>query len=232
MATIADLVQDILTHTGQSGLVFLVSQRETFVNNAILRMERRHHFRGQQVTLDPLLFPANADFIPVPPDFVTERGLWQKNTQTDPSRALVPITAKTLRRFWIEATDPANQKDSIFPAVANPSAGQTPGGSFYYIWNRGLYLVPSPSISPGVTLVLDYIRIVPDLTGDQENWFTRHVPDVVRAGAVAEAYRFLVQPDAAQLWEQTFEARLTDAIRQDETLSLSGPPSSRGRGDN
>jgi hypothetical protein len=153
-----------------------------------------------------------------------------------PALALAPLQAKTLRRFWIEAQNPALAKDSVFPAVAAPSA---PPGSqpmaferFYYIWNRGLYLVPTPTASPGVLLVLDYVRLLPDLTGNQTNWFTENYMDVVRAGALADAFRFLQMPDAAQLWEATFADRLTEAIRQDSTLQLSGPPSSRGRGDN
>jgi hypothetical protein len=232
MATIATLVDDVRTHTGQSGLTLLTSLCETFINNAILRMERRHNFRGQQVTLDPLPYPANTDFVPVPSDFVTERAVWQKNqSQTDPSRALAPMQSKTLRRTWIESQNPAILRDSQFPAVAAPSA--TPlSNQGYYIWNRGLYLVPTPSAAGGISLVLDYIRVLPDLTGTQNNWFTDTLPDVVRSGAVAEAYRYLQEADAATLWEAVFQARITDAIRTDETLSLSGPPASRGRGDN
>jgi len=187
------------------------------------------------VTLDPLPYPANTDFVPVPADFVTERGVWQHlPSQTDPSRALAPIRQKTLRRFWIESVDPAILRDSLFPAVAatNPPASVSQGtliGSFYYIWNRGLYIVPSPSPA-GITLTLDYVRLLPDMTGTQSNWFTTYTADVVRAGAVAEAYRMLQLADASTIWEQTFQSRLTEAINQDSTLALSGPQAARGGG--
>ena len=230
MATIADLTGDILTHTGTSRLTLLQTVMENFVNEAIRRMERKHHFRGQEVTLDPLPYPANADFVPVPTDFVTERGVWQKmSSQTDPSKALSSFD-KTLRRFWIEAKNPTLLRDTLFPNTASPTV-TSPTQQFYYIWNRGLFLIPTPTTAP-LSLVLDYIRIVPDLTGTQSNWFTEFTPDVVRAGAMAEAFRFLQVPEAATLWEAAFQDRLQEAIRQDESLSLSGPPSSRGRGDN
>jgi hypothetical protein len=233
MPTIADLTSDVLTLTNQSRLIFLQSVLEQFVNDAIRRMERRHHFRGQEVTLDPLPYPSGADFVPVPADFVTDRAVWQHNTAntTDPSRALAAIGKKILRPMWVEMLEPPNQRDSLFPAVAasNPPAsslGPLLAHSFYYIWNRGLYIVPTPSQT--ITLTLDYVRVLPDLTGAQSNWFTDHVQDVVRAGAVAEAYRFLQLADAANIWEQTFQQRLDDAIRQDSTLQLSGTKAARG----
>src|SRR5882672_759241 len=105
MATLADLIAQVLNVTAASVGVLPVASRELFVNDTVRRIERKHLFRANSVTV-PLAYPANTDFIVLPPDFITEEAVYQRQPAiTDPSKALTPIT-KTLRRFWIEARDP------------------------------------------------------------------------------------------------------------------------------
>ncbi len=223
--TIATLIQDILDHTASSTTVMSQTIREEFVNGAIRRCARFHTFRGQRATAD-LTYGASEDSIALPVGFVTELAVWSRSTSiTDPSRRLSPID-RTLRRMWIEAQDPQTLRDSIYPNTARPGALTTSG--FYYIWLDRLHIVPTPTATTYLTI--DYTRLLPDLTGTDANWFTEVLPDVVRAGALVEAYLYLHEDERAAAWDAVYAKRITDAIRYDETLTLSGPPASRGRG--
>jgi len=224
VATVAELVDDLRVATGQSQLTLSNSVCEGFVNAAIRRMQRRHPFRGQAATVE-MVYPASGPAIALPLDFDHELGLWLRDPLgTDPSLALSPI-AKTVRRFWLEGRD---DRGNTFERAPLPPGTTVSSRLYHYFWTGHLHLVPTPTVE--VALTLDYVQRLDDAHGAATNWFTLVVSDVVLAGAIHEAFHALYETDRAQVWLSVFESRLTDAIRHDESLALSGPTAVRGRG--
>jgi hypothetical protein len=223
VATLADLIADLLSYPSTTATILPQSLREAFINEAIRRIERSHRFHVQEATVE-LAYPANQDFVALPSDFIAEYGVWEKTTSATPSASLAPIP-KTHRRFWIEAREPTT-RDTVYPQTASPAA--TVERRHYYLWRGTLAIVPTPSAD--LTLVLDYEQRVPDLVGSGTNGFTERYPDLVRAAALAEVYGYLHEMEAATAWDAIFRARLADTIREDEAIAASGPPQTRGRG--
>lgn len=219
--TLASLVADVVAYCEESATVLPTATVESFLNRVKVRMQRRHGFQGQQFSLD-LTYPANADSLPLPDDFIAEYGVWLL-TATTPSRRMGTIK-RMLRRQWIEGQTSVLVRDTVYPQTANPLLTQPETG--YYLWGRALYLAPTPTADQALTL--DYFLRMPDLTGAQNDYFTDVFPDVLLAGALAEAYLYLHEEERAGGWAQLFEARLVDAIRDDERLASSGPSKARG----
>lgn len=223
MPTLADLVADVVSYTDESATTLPTLTVESFVNRVRRRMMRRHGWQGQQTSID-LPYPANAESIPLPDDFIAEYGVWLL-TSTSPSRKL-GFLKKTQRALWLQGNSAVvGSTDTTYPQVADPTVTRPTSG--YYLWGRALYRVPIPIADE--TEVLDYYWRLPDLTGTQADYLTDVFPDVVLAGSLAEAYRYLHEEDArGPAWEQIFEQRLADGIRDDERLAGSGPSKTRG----
>jgi len=200
---------------------------EEFINTALRRLQRTHLFRCQELSLD-IPYSATTQSVPLPPDFLTESGVWSKDpSATDPTKALAPVV-RTQRRFWIEAVDPSNLRDTIYPNVASPSANTFLLTSrWYYIWAQQLVIVPQPNAL--ITLTLDYWKKTADLTGVQFNDFTVLYPDLLRAGALVEAYKFLHEDERAATIEAEYQDKLRQSIGIDDTTAFSGPPPVRGK---
>lgn len=227
MATMATLVSAVQAYTVTTNgpTVLDTTTCEECVNTAMRALMRTHNFRGQQVSFDTT-FPAGTDGLALPATFVKEYGVWTRNAAAaDPSGALGPLD-KTMRQMWIEEVDPQVLRDTVFPSVAAPGM-RTPTQQ-YYIWALKLYLVPTPTADVDITI--DYWSFLVDLTGAGSNWFTTVLPDTLRMGAIAEAYRYLHEEERATAWMQLFSAGMQDAIRYDESLAMSGPVRSRGKG--
>lgn len=227
MATLDTLVTDVQSWTGETTTTLPNATAAECVNRAIRRLQRRHGYQGTVGSTD--LTIGTQGRVPLPFDYVAEIHVWQKNTsQSDPARALVPIM-RTLKEEWYKGIAPQVQRDTIFPNVAAPGAFDTTTNSYAYFIEGGMFvLVPTPTSN--VTVQLDYVQQAPELvhgTG-QTNWFTQRYPDVVREGALAEAYKFLHEWDAAALHEQAFTTLAVESIVQDEAPTAAGPRRSRG----
>lgn len=225
MSTLADLVARVRNETGADVTVLPTATLEEFLNTARRRIRRRHPFRQFQTSLD-IPYGSTQDGTPLPTDFDYEAAVWTfDSSQADPSTALTPVV-KTQRRQWIEAIDPQNLTDQVYPQTARPGA-PTFAERFYYLWAETLWIVPQPTA--GITLRLDYVRRFPELTGTLEDATTNEFGDLVRAAALARAYRYLHELDLATAADEEFNGLLRDAILDDDTIALSGPPPQRGK---
>lgn len=230
MATIDALVTDLQNWTSASSTVLPATTCVEFVNTAIRRLQRRRAYQAEHLSVD-LTFGATVGVVPLPLDYVAETGVWQKDTaQTDPAMALRSIT-RTLRPTWVQGTDPDNTRDTIYPNVASPGASASTTGSFlYYTWAGTLTIVPTPNAT--LTVQLDYVRKLPELIAAtaEENTFLRLYTDVVRDGALVEAYRYLHQWDVALAYEQVFAMKVQEAILADTAPTAAGATKpSKGR---
>ena len=223
--TVDELIDALQAYTQESTTTLPDATCAEFVNTAIRRLQRVHPYQGEATSAD--LTITTAGQTPLPADFIAETGVWLKDTsQTDPAQALSPIV-RTSRQAWVNAVDPDASRDTVYPNVAAPGdASPTQRG--YYVQNGLLVIVPSPTST--ITVQLDYTRLLADLVVNQagSNHFTQRYPDVVRAGALAEAYRYRHEDERAMLWEQQFLAMAKESISQDEAPSMAGNKRTRG----
>lgn len=231
MATVDDLAADVVAWTSTSATVVPTATAVECVNAAIRRLVRKHAWRYQQASVDLSFGPGAQAVAALPADFLAELAVWQKADPPpdDPSTGLAPIQ-RTLKPFWFAAVDPSSQRDPVFPQTQRPDALARPPDRHYYVWAGTLALVPAPSAT--LLVQLDYVRVLDDLVGAltpaQTNAFTTAFPDVVRNGALAEAYRFLHEFDVAALYEALFQQGREEAIAQDNTSAAAGLSKTRG----
>lgn len=227
MATVDTLVVDLQNWTGETSTTLPNATAAEFINRAIRRLQRRHGYQGTVGSVDLVI--GTLGRTPLPFDYVREIHVWQKDTtQSDPARALAPV-ARTDKGEWVKGIAPQNQRDTVFPNVAAPGAFDTTGQLFAYYIEGGMFvIVPTPTAD--TTFQIDYVQTAPELVygTSQTNWFTQRYPDVVREGGLAEAYKFLHQPDLAALHETAFGTLASEAIINDEAPSMAGPKRSRG----
>lgn len=227
MATLGNLRSELrswtATHANPAVLPDTVC--DACINAAVGLMMEAHLFRGQETTSIALAYPANAEFIALPTDFVTQKAVYQ---QTD--SGTIPLLAymeKTLRDEWIRAEKPVEGvRDPEYPQVA-PTGTPIGWPVSYAIWRENLFLLPVPSLD--LQLVLDYWKRLPALIGgDESNFFTLRYAHVVRTGALADAYAYLQEDERAAAHRALFEGMLARVILDDKTLMLAGGTTSRG----
>lgn len=231
MATIDSLVTDITNYVADNLGVIAASVAVEAVNQAIRRMVREHDWRALQKSVDLTIPGGNQNFVRLPPDFLHEAAVWNKNpNQSDPSLRLTPVDPVLLIQ-WANAIDPSVQSDPIFPSVAAPSTSTVTTDRFrYYTWAENLYILKVQSAA--ITVQLDYASLPIDLEAGQSpadhNPLTDRWPDVVRWGALAETYLFLHELDLATGAEVLFQQRLASAIKADNSRAFAGASRARG----
>jgi len=195
------------------------------VNSAIAVMAEAHLWRGQETTSIPLTYPATAESLPLPPDFVTHKAVYAQSSSGPPQQ--LGYIERTLRDEWVRSETPAGGvRDPDYPQVA-PAGGSEMAGVQYAIWQECLYLLPIPSSD--VSLVLDYFaRPAPLTLADDHNFFTDRYLHVVRIGALADAYAYLHEDERSMAYRALFESWLTRTILDDKTTVLAGGTRSRG----
>lgn len=228
MATIDTLITDLQTYTSAGSTRLPDADCTEFINATIRRLQRIHPWLGEQHTVD--LTVGTGGVAVLPADFIHELGVWQKDTsQTDPAKALTEIQ-RTSRAAWVRSEgDAVATADAIYPSVAQPGSATATSSRYYYLWNGTLAIVPTPTSA--ITVTLDYIRTLPELVDNSgmQNVFTLRFPDLVRTGALAQAYRYLHEWEVAALHEQLFAAQAKEGISQDEAQSFAGAaPKTRG----
>jgi hypothetical protein len=229
MATLAQLRSDLRTWTSTHANSAILPDAicDECINGAIGLMQEAHLWRGQESTSVTLTYPASAESIQLPADFVSQKAVYQL---TDATRIPLAYIEKTRRDDFIrEGSSVAGPRDADYPQIA-PSDANLMTGILYAIWMELLYLYPPPA--QDLTLVVDYWKRLPALTDgtvDQtQNFFTLRYPHVVRQGALADAYAYLQEDERSATYRALFEATLTRAILDDKTLMLAGGSTSRG----
>lgn len=228
MATLAQLRSDLRTWTSTHANPAVLPDAicDECINGAIGLMQEAHLWRGQETTSVTLTYPAGAESIQLPADFVSQKAVYQ---QTDAVRVPLAYVEKTRRDDFIrEGSTGSGLRDVDYPQIA-PSDANLMTGILYAIWQELLYLYPPPG-AQDLTLVVDYWKRLPALvigTFD-DNFFTLRYPHVVRQGALADAYAYLQEDERSGTYRQLFEATLTRAILDDKTLMLAGGSTSRG----
>jgi hypothetical protein len=229
MATLAQLRSDLRTWTSTHANPAVLPDAicDECVNAAIGLMQEAHLWRGQETTSVTLTYPAAAESIQLPADFVSQKAVYQL---TDATRIPLAYIEKTRRDDFIrEGSSVGGPRDADYPQIA-PSDANLMTGILYAIWMELLYLYPPPA--QDLTLVVDYWKRLPALTAgtvDQtQNFLTIRYPHVVRLGALADAYSYLQEDERSAAYRALFEATLTRAILDDKTLMLAGGSTSRG----
>ncbi len=229
MATLAQLRSDLRTWTSTHANPAVLPDAicDQCVNAAIGLMQEAHLWRGQETTSVTLTYPAGAESILLPADFVSQKAVYEV---TAAERLPLAYVEKTRRDDFIrEGSTGSGLRDADYPQIA-PSDANLMTGTLYAIWQELLYLYPPPA--QDLTLVVDYWKRLPALTDgtvDQtQNFFTLRYPHVVRQGALADAYAYLQEDERSATYRGLFEATLTRAILDDKTLMLAGGSTSRG----
>lgn len=228
MATIDTLITDLQTYTSAGSTRLPDADCTEFLNATIRRLQRVHPWLGEQHQVD--LSIGTGGLVPLPTDFVHEIAVWKKDTaQSDPAKALSTIQ-RTSRSAWVRSEGTAAATaDTIYPSIAQPTASNTTTSLYYYLWDGTLVIVPTPTST--LTVTLDYIRTLPELVDNSgmANVFTTKYPDIVRTGALAEAYRYLHEWEVAGAYEALFQAQAREGITMDEAQSFAGAaPKVRG----
>lgn len=231
MATAESLVTDLQNYTEAGAQVLPNAQALECVNLAIRKMYRRHNFRVMQQSTQFSLPGGSVNWMPLPYDFLQEKAVYTLDpSQKDPAAALTPVN-RLQKEQWFSSVSPLSNTDQTFPHVMSPSF-QSVVTDFrnYYLWANQLVIVPTPSAP--ITLVVDYMRRVGDLTlglnPQDQNEFTVLFPDVVRWGALAEAYDWLHEEERAVRANMQFDLKLKDAIDADNATAFAGLPAKRG----
>jgi hypothetical protein len=229
MATLAQLRSDLRTWTSTHANPAVLPDAicDECINAAIGLMQEAHLWRGQESTSITLTYPAAAESILLPADFVSQKAVYQL---TGATRIPLAYIEKTRRDDFIrEGSSVSGPRDMDYPQIA-PSDANLMTGVLYAIWMELLYLYPPPA--QDLTLVVDYWKRFPPLTDgtvDQtQNFLTIRYSHVVRQGALADAYAYLQEDERSGTYRQLFEATLTRAILDDKTLMLAGGSTSRG----
>lgn len=227
MATLSTLRSDLrtwtATHANPAVLPDVVC--DECINAAIGLMQEAHLWRGMETTSVTLTFPAGAESIPLPTDYVAQKAVYQADAATPIPLAYVE---KTLRDQFIRTEAPTGgPRDPEYVQIA-PVDGASCDLVLYAIWQERLYLYPPPS-SIDLTLLLDYWKRLPPLVNpDDTNFFTDRYPHVLRYGALADAYAFLQEDERSAQHRQMFEGMLARVIIDDKTFMLAGGTTSRG----
>jgi hypothetical protein len=227
MATLSALRSDLRTWTSTHANPAILPDAicDQCINAAIGLMQEAHLWRGQETTSITLTYPAGAESMQLPADFVSQKAVYQ---QTAAVRIPLAYIEKTRRDDFIrEGSTQGGLRDVDYPQIA-PSDANLMTGVLYAIWQELLYLYPPPAAD--LTLVVDYWKRLPPLSAGvvDENFFTQRYPHVVRQGALADAYAYLQEDERSGTYRQLFEATLTRAILDDKTLMLAGGSTSRG----
>jgi hypothetical protein len=226
MATLAQLRSDLRTWTSTHANPAVLPDAicDECINATVGLMQEAHLWRGQESTSVTLTYPAAAESILLPADFVSQKAVYQL---TGAERIPLAYIEKTRRDDFIrEGSSVSGPRDADYPQIA-PSDANLMMGVLYAIWMELLYLYPPPA--QDLTLVVDYWKRLPLLVDPiTDNFFTQRYPHVVRQGALAEAYAYLQEDERSGTYRQLFEATLTRAILDDKTLMLAGGSTSRG----
>jgi len=230
MATLGGLRSDLRTWTATHANPAVLPDTicDEAINGAVGLMQEAHLWRGMETTSVTLTYPATAESIALPTDFVAQKALYQ---QDDAAPAPIPLAyiEKTLRDEFIRKEAPlGGVRDPEYAQIAPVSTVTTGLGARYAVWQERLYLYPSPS-SADLTLLLDYWKRLPGLVNtDDTNFFTVRYPHVLRYGALADAYAYLQEEERAAVHRQLFESMLARVILDDKTFMLAGGTTSRG----
>ena len=226
MATLAQLRSDLRTWTSTHANPAVLPDAicDECINATVGLMQEAHLWRGQESTSVTLTYPASAESMLLPADFVSQKAVYQL---TGATRIPLAYIEKTRRDDFIrEGSSVSGPRDMDYPQIA-PSDANLMTGVLYAIWMELLYLYPPPA--QDLTLVVDYWKRLPALVNlDDTNFFTLRYPHVLRDGALADAYAYLQEDERSGTYRQLFEATLTRAILDDKTLMLAGGSTSRG----
>jgi hypothetical protein len=226
MATLAELRSDLRIWTSTHANVNVLPDGvcDECINAAISLMQEAHLWRGQETTSVTLTYPAAVESIGLPPDFVSQKAVYQ---WVDSQQFPLAYIEKTRRDDFIRADSPMGGiRDPEYPQVSPPNVAAL--GTNYAIWMERLYLYPPPQ-STDITLIVDYWKRLPPLFAvDGTNFFTTRYPHVVRYGALADAYCYLHEEERGGVYRQMFESMLARVILDDKTLMLAGGSTSRG----
>lgn len=230
MATIDTLITDLQNWTGTSSTVLPGTTCAEFVNTAIRRLERQRPYRGTIATM--ALAVGTTGYAPLPTDFIGEIGVWLVGTSTGSGATdgLAVMRRWNSKRAWLESNgDEWSARDSVYPNIAARGPVDDNGISGYFIEGQTFYVVPTPTAA--VTVQIDYARQLNDLvaTSGASNVFVDLFPDVVRFGALREAYLYLHEEERAALYEQLFQAATKEATQRDEATTAAGPTPIRGK---
>lgn len=134
----------------------------------------------------------------------------------------LPTSMVGIKTLWLSGYEDSPLLTQSYEWVlANDSGGLA---THWALMGDGIYFNGTGTVD-GVLY-----RSVPPLTDtDDENWLLTAHPSAYLFGALTEAYLYIMDADAAQMWEQRFGRTIEDISGTDMRDRLSGPLQARAR---
>jgi hypothetical protein len=164
-------------------------------------------------------------YVELPFDYVEMRFMWTDGD--DPKGTLQRVPFDQILRG-----SPIANVDSAVPGEdpTNPTTEETYfqvglgdfNTGYWAINGNRLYICPGPGI---VTVKMTYYYDVPEVTAStQSSPLLTLLPDAFLYLAVAEGWKFLMEPEKAAMWEQFAMTRLEQVQTQSDNAEFSGSP--------
>lgn len=229
--TTGEIAARIYELTGHSSTTLPETLVLEAINTAIEEMQLAADWQPQDQSWE-LTYQPDQDGATLPEGVIGLYDVYRRDpAQPDPSRQLVPLGELT-RHQWLERAN-APDASRTFP---RPSIT----GTFYYVWDGKLYVVPQPSAA--LAIVVDYrgfIRPLTNVTGgtiatstvpstESENYFTRAYQRTVTWLALPIVWMALGEDEFMVAAEARGQRLLQRAIKHEAVLKSSGPPKVRG----
>ncbi len=139
----------------------------------------------------------------------------------------------TLQRITFDEflRDPSNESNSTFwggKASCGNGSGSFNDGNTQF--NSGVWAITGDRLyikgpTIGQMVYMNYYQDVPEVSADtQSNQLLELVPDVFLYFAVAEGFRFLMEPEKADYWQTSGYSRLKQVQQQVYNEEFSGSP--------
>lgn len=157
----------------------------------------------------------------------------------------LPVDYLEMKHVWLEDINPGTLQRITFdeflrdPSTASsigywgdqaPCSGGSSGNDGNTKFNSGNWAITGDRLyikgpQAGQKVYMNYYQDVPEVTAHtQSNQLLELVPDVFLYFAVAEGFRFLMEPDKADYWQKSGFSRLQQVQQQVYNEEFSGSP--------
>lgn len=188
MATFTDIVNRIIESTGRSDKQTTIEGR---AGDAITEIQRLHnHYFMEEIATRALV--VDADDYDVPTDFKDPINVWLIDSTGAWGQKPIEFLSLEEGRFRWNVTD-----------EGDPEA--------YSVYRRSLFVWPPKPKDATKSLLLEYYKFLPTISGSQSNELTITWPDLIEAWATWKFYSKLPNAeDQATFWQKQAEPQFAE----------------------
>lgn len=205
------------------------AQLETFVRQAIRKLQFRHDFNVCKTSTAVLTTsPSTNTLAQVPSDFLRFRKEPPHiidNHGNVIELGVAPSLQAAEREFGSIAGGEFNVNElhrrPLVIAFSEPSNVANARNFLVYPMSDQLSLYTTAPAGE-YRIRIPYIKLLPDLTGTQENWFSSNAEEYIVYGACSIGFYFNHDEQRGQLWLQRAGAEVQDVLARDKNESFSG----------